>query len=139
MRLSKFIVAPCAFACAALATADELNDSAGLDPTFGNAGKVIIAASTENPAASNITIADVAAQADGKIVIADGDDQNDIFVMRLNADGSLDTTFRDGGFARFCCGVADAIALRPDGRILMAFHETTNGALFVLQLLASGA
>jgi len=139
MRSTPYTFVLSALLFTACAAADEVDDAAALDPTFGNAGKVIISAAAENAAASSATVVEVAAQADGKIVLAGNDDQNDIFVARLNTDGSLDSSFRDGGFARYCCGIADAIALRPDGRILMAYHSPANGALFVLQLLANGA
>ena len=139
MRSTMHTLVLSALMFAAGAAADEVDDPATLDPTFGSAGKVIIPAASENAAASSATVVDVAAQADGKIVLAGYDDQNDIFVARLNIDGSLDSSFRDGGFARYCCGIADDIALRADGRILMAYHSPANGALFVLQLLANGA
>ncbi len=75
----------------------------------------------------------VALQSDGKIVIA-GDDStgvNSAFtVVRLNTDGSLDTTFSGDGIASTMIGSlydhAFAVAIQPDGKIVVA-GESFNG------------
>jgi uncharacterized delta-60 repeat protein len=83
----------------------------------------------------------VAVQPDGKIVVAGSAlmlvaggtsrvSQNDFGLVRLNADGSLDPGFGDGGkvITDFGYGVdvAYALALEPDGRIVVA-GTATNG------------
>jgi uncharacterized delta-60 repeat protein len=92
-----------------------------LDPTFGSGGVVQLA-----PFAHTVGLA-VAVQPDGKIVTAgrgfDTTGPNVIAVWRLTETGSLDPTFDTDGVA----GINDtsedsvnAIALAPDGKILLA-------------------
>ena len=82
----------------------------------------------------------VALQPDGKIVAAGGTSKGqDALVARLNADGSPDTTFApDGIFATSRGGLeeANALALQPDGRILLGGNDSTSdGNALVLRLL----
>lgn len=72
----------------AMAGVAKLDPEGDLDPSFGNGGKVVLNL-------GDLTIEDLAVQADGKIVIAGGDES--FAIGRLNADGSLDTTFGSGG------------------------------------------
>ena len=71
----------------------------------------------------------MAAQPDGKIVIGgdfteyDGVPRNRI--ARLNADGSLDTTFNPGAGAN---GIVRSVAVQPDGNILIAGDFTSYDA-----------
>ena len=66
-------------------------------------------------------------QADGKIVVvgstSDGD-ESDTAVVRINADGSFDTTFGTGGKAILSLGPTSdsgrAVAIDADGRIVVA-------------------
>ena len=88
-----------------------------LDTTFGTAGKV-----TLNLGATDVLNA-VAVQADGKIVVAgaSGDDGGDFLIARLNTDGSLDTTFGQGGVRYIDFGgndVATGVLLQSDGKIV---------------------
>jgi uncharacterized delta-60 repeat protein len=94
-----------------------------LDPTFGSGGKVV------GDFGGTDSAQDVALQPDGKIVIAGkiGDTSGavDFGVARYNADGSLDTTFGGGtgGVTTDFDGQNDearALALQPDGKILVA-------------------
>jgi uncharacterized delta-60 repeat protein len=124
--------------------ADSPSDSGALDATFGSGGKVTIPASAELDAMSSITATDIAAQPDGKLVILGHDDRDITFIVRLNVDGSIDTTFagiQDGlpaGFFGYCCGTPDGVVVRPDGRIVFAYHNAVGSAIFVAQLLANG-
>ncbi|HMA35031.1 MAG TPA: delta-60 repeat domain-containing protein, partial [Chloroflexia bacterium] len=96
-----------------------------LDPTFGVAGKV----TTAFVVRTNGRAAAVAAQADGKLVVA-GSSQPadpaaaDFVVARCNPDGSPDPAFGDGGrvVTDFAQGPnhAQAVAIQPDGRIVVA-------------------
>jgi len=90
-----------------------------LDPSFGNAGKVV----TSFPGGLD-TAAGVAVQTDGKIVVA-GSSGTDFAITRYNTDGSLDATFGTGGrvhtdFNGGNGGLADAIVIQPDGKIVLA-------------------
>src|ERR1051325_637704 len=120
-------------------------NSGDLDTTFGTGGRVFVDFSLESTANA------VALQPDGKIIVA-GDEGKDVrfnydettnfALARLNTDGSLDTTFGTGGrgfvvFPRE--STANAVALQPDGKIIVAgdegkdvrfnYDETTNFAL----------
>ena len=87
-----------------------------LDGTFGAGGKV-----------ANLPFSfqanRVAAQADGKIVVV-GTDGEDFVVIRLNADGSPDQGFGEGGRVTtdFLEGedTARSVAIQSDGRIVVA-------------------
>ncbi|MDX3539480.1 calcium-binding protein [Streptomyces sp. MB09-01] len=92
-----------------------------LDPTFGGGDGMV----TTDLGASEAA-ADVAVQPDGKIV-AVGGDTTDFFgnfaAVRYNADGSLDTTFGDGGkVSTDIAGgsdTANGVALQADGKIVV--------------------
>jgi uncharacterized delta-60 repeat protein len=92
-----------------------------LDPSFGSGGEV----TTSNGSASVANA--LALQADGKIVAAGMADSANALV-RYNTDGTLDTSFGDGGFAEG--GAADtvyALAVQADGRILAAGQAVSGG------------
>lgn len=67
-------------------------------------------------------------QTDGKIVVAGyfsaGAGNNDVALLRYNADGTLDTTFNDDGIATTAIGTrtdeAFSLALQNDGKIVVA-------------------
>jgi uncharacterized delta-60 repeat protein len=96
----------------------------------------------------------LAIQGDGKIVLAGSatpaSGNSDFAVARLNSDGSLDTSFGAGtgkvvvGFdlGASNADLANAVALRPDGRIVVAGSAQTgsNGTDFaLLQLNTDGS
>lgn len=103
----------------------RLNPTGGLDPAFGSNGRAVVPIGNGDSQANAVAI-----QPDGKIVAA-GYATNDIAVVRLNTDGTLDTTFDGDGIAitSFSTNndVANAIALQPDGRITVA-GWTINGS-----------
>lgn len=83
------------------------------DTTFGGTGRVLI---------DHYQIAvDVAIQPDGKIVVAGRNPDGDVYgeLVRLNSDGSLDTSFGTNGIVAplFTPSVA---AILPDGKLLIA-------------------
>lgn len=84
-----------------------------LDPSFGNAGKVIDD--------STYDLYDVAIQADGKIVTV-GTAGGSFLVARYNVDGSADATFGDNGRVVTSFGSdqsgGTAIAIQGDGKIV---------------------
>lgn len=101
-----------------------------LDPTFGPpSGKVLI--NTDGSVAANYDLdqaKSLAIQADGKIVAAGyttnpANISNQLFaVLRFNPDGSLDTSFGNGGLATTSFSTfedrAYAVALQLDGKIV---------------------
>ncbi len=93
-----------------------------LDPTFGADGKVVV----DFAGAADIARA-VAVQADGKIVVAGGTsvtgDAERFGLLRLNANGSLDSSFGTGGklttaFSGSGADRANALLIQPDGKIV---------------------
>ena len=102
-----------------------------LDPSFGTAGVRTIDWALENNQAHAILT-----QSDGKVVVAGQTDQggssaSDFFLMRLNPDGTSDTTFGNNGLVRtdFAGGEDDAIAIaiQSDGKIVAAGLATVGG------------
>ncbi|WP_349572708.1 M10 family metallopeptidase C-terminal domain-containing protein [Azotobacter salinestris] len=111
----------------------RLNADGSLDTGFGDAGKtrVDIAGSYDQANA-------LAVQPDGKILLA-GNGHNganyDFSVIRLNADGTLDTGFGNGGKARFDGGDHEfgyGLALQADGKILMVGQSATDAGVIRL-------
>jgi uncharacterized delta-60 repeat protein len=92
------------------------NTNGSLDTSFGGTGKIIIQI--------NVYANSVAIQADGKIVVT-GNGANDtgsgFAVVRLNPNGSLDTTFNGTGKVITPLeGGATAGAIQADGKIVVA-------------------
>lgn len=87
------------------------NPDGGLDPTFSDDGKVTLDAFALGLG--------VALQRDGKILLA-GDSGANFAVARLLADGSLDTSFAEDGWASYFIGTARDVVQLQDGRILAA-------------------
>ncbi len=107
------------------------NPNGSLDTSFETDGKVIPAFGSGNETAHAVAV-----QTDGKIVAA-GIANQDFALVRLNQDGTLDTSFDtdgkvttdfDSGFDQ-----AYAIALQPDGKIIATgraiIGSTTDFAL----------
>ena len=97
-----------------------------LDATFAGGGKIKIDASL-NPAADS-SVQAMLVLPDDKLLLAGnaGGAFNNVefLLMRLNADGTPDDTFGSNGIVRQPIGastdIANAIALQPDGRIVLA-------------------
>jgi len=96
-----------------------------LDPTFGTGGMV----TTDLNRSTDIANA-VAIQADGKLVVVgqtykNNDFSNEDFVVtRYNTDGTLDTTFGNGGRVRTdfpgLAAVPSSVVIQADGKIVVA-------------------
>jgi len=109
----------------------RLNTNGTLDSSFGSGGIV-------NAGFGDGVVFAVAIQPDGKIVAAAGGFLGGT-VGRFNSDGSLDTTFGNGGFASSKSldsgpGVGNGLALQSDGKILVTGagligRYTTDGQL----------
>jgi uncharacterized delta-60 repeat protein len=123
----------------------RLNANGSLDTSFDGDGKVII------PVGSFVDQGQVVAlQADGKILAA-GSSQTrsnfDFSVIRLNADGSLDSSFDGDGKAIIPVGAGDdsawAMTLQADGKILVAGRSNNNNGTYedfsVIRLNADGS
>jgi uncharacterized delta-60 repeat protein len=103
-----------------------------MDSSFGGLRSLDIAGGND----SGFT---VAMQSDGKAIVAGrtqsaGGTGNDFFVARFNIDGTLDNTFGVGGvvvtdFGSMSDG-AYAMAIQPDGKIVVAGESTRSGSSF---------
>src|SRR5438094_5788098 len=99
------------------------NPDGTLDETFGVGGKV----QTDFPDLAAVA-SSVVIQPDGKIVVAGGafplfTFAGDFKVVRYNSNGSLDTSFGDGGIVTTTFpegSYAFDVALQPDGKIIAA-------------------
>jgi uncharacterized delta-60 repeat protein len=109
-----------------------------LDVTFGQSGRVTTdfdsaLASCQAALMPCAAAHGIARQADGKLVavgtVREGG--SSIAVARYNPDGSPDTTFGSGGLVGVGgldeTDVANAVAIQPDGKILVAGSATFRG------------
>ena len=100
-------------------------EAGDLDTSFGVGGKVITDFSGSNDEATAVAL-----QPDGKIVVVGGSSISEIgglfALARYLPNGTLDTTF--GGDGRVTTdvggGIAHAVALQPDGKIVVAGSST---------------
>jgi uncharacterized delta-60 repeat protein len=125
----------------------RLLPNGALDTTFGTQGAV----SQTFASWQDGQIRGLAVQPDGKIVAAGSGSEtanptvDDVVLMRLAADGSLDTTFGSNGVASYA-GVeaqgADAygLVLQPDGKLLVTLSEPSFGSFgdAIVRFTASG-
>src|SRR3972149_6220011 len=107
--------------------------SGSLDTTFSGDGLTSTAIGAGSDQARGIAI-----QSDGRYVLAGWSDtgggNKDLALVRLNADGSLDTSFSGDGkqttpiAAGSLADQAYAVAIQPDGKIVVAgsAHNGTN-------------
>jgi len=98
----------------------KYNADGTLDTRFGEQGQVAFASEVLSDYRGDITV-----QADGKILLAGSNDSYDDFqLVRLNADGSFDTAFGDGGVLSLDAGAdydsARSVTVQADGKILIA-------------------
>lgn len=118
----------------AMMTVTRLNPNGSLDATFDGDGTATIDFGVTADLAGGAVL-----QPDGKIVVA-GSTQaaGDVAVGRLNANGSPDTTFGAAGKATVDFGAATfgfAVALQPNGRIVVAGQRTAGNDFAVARLL----
>jgi uncharacterized delta-60 repeat protein len=107
----------------------RFNSDGSVDPTFGNGGTVMTNINNDYDAAYALAL-----QADGKIVAAGKrgiqfnpteQRKGNVALARYNPDGSLDTTFGNGGkvvndFGQGLESYAIDVVIQPDGRIIIA-------------------
>lgn len=111
-----------------------------LDLAFGNGGKVFFA----NAKVAN----DIKLLSDGKIAVA-GMSNTGVFVARLNANGSLDTSFGTNGYYRFYANQPEShavnvdMALSDDGSIFLtgtiSIAGTNNTNFYIVKLTTDGS
>jgi uncharacterized delta-60 repeat protein len=102
-----------------------------LDPTFGRVGFTTTSITTGLDHAHGIV-----RQSDGKIVLAGNRNEESgsgITLIRYNPNGSLDTTFGTNGIIQGETGQANAVALQPDGKIVITGRiGTLQGTFFAV-------
>jgi uncharacterized delta-60 repeat protein len=113
----------------------RLRTDGALDPTFSGDGKMTVDFGGTKDAANSVVI-----QADGKILLGGfGGPNNDLLLTRLNADGTLDTTFApDGRVAIDFNGTetGGVIGLQPDGARVIGGTTSVNGDFAVARVAA---
>jgi uncharacterized delta-60 repeat protein len=115
----------------------RLNRDGSIDRRFGVRGRALVDL-------GGIEIASALALAsDGRIVIAGGTtEDDDVAVARLNRDGALDRSFGARGRRTVDAGgaeVANAVAVRPDGRIVVAGSTSVGRDMLVVRLGRDGS
>ncbi len=121
-------------------TLARYNSDGSLDTTFDSDGKVITSLGI-NDIAEDLTL-----QPDGKIIAAgsgkNSDGDQDFVLVRYNNDGSLDTTFGLNGRVLTDFGSKEhgrAVAVQPDGRILMTGAGNDRTTLALARYQSNGA
>lgn len=119
------------------------NADGTLDSLFADNGKAV-----EPIGNSDDVVRAIAVQADGKIVIAGYEfinSNSDIAVTRLNADGTLDTSFDADGKLTLAIGLlndeAFAVAIQPEDQKIVISGYTyinTNGEIAVVRFNPNG-
>lgn len=128
---------------AALTPAFAAFSDGSLDPAFSGDG--LVQTDFGNGLADQVLA--VAVQPDGKTVAAGHSvvsGRYQVALARYTVDGSLDATFGTGGRIRIDVGpdndVAHAVAVQPDGKIVIAGYTYTSGFEFlVMRFTAAGA
>jgi uncharacterized delta-60 repeat protein len=107
----------------------RMEPDGSLDPTFGDGGKVIM---TEF---DQFTATGLALQPDGAILSGGsyvGPFSNEFGVVRHRSDGTLDTTFGEGGIAHLVLnGLSEEpedLAVQPNGLIVQAGSSPDDGS-----------
>jgi uncharacterized delta-60 repeat protein len=106
----------------------RLNEDGSVDSTF-------------NPGTGpNGTIVSIGLQADGKLLVGGkfttSSGTNGIAIARLNADGSVDSTFNDGTGAD---GTVVSIAVQTDGKVVVGGFEVGTSKGLIARLNADGS
>src|SRR5262249_41441344 len=124
----------------------RFNPDGSLDPTFDGDGQLVLHVGPEPDSAfvQGDTASAVAVQPDGKILVAGRLTRGAVVLVRLNADGSLDGTFGQGGLV-----TQDAlpplitnvefgdVLVQPDGKILLSTKASSGKP--VVRLNANGS
>lgn len=113
----------------------QYNGDGSTDTTFGTGGITVVDFGREDPLSASVL------QPDGKVVLAGSStlpydpDTRDFALARVNADGTIDSTFGTGGKVLTHIGFDDQlndVLLQPDGKIVAAGFAVVNGRNFAL-------
>lgn len=112
----------------------KLTATGQFDTTFGNDGTLVVDHLVDLYQYYNFTF-----QPDGKIIMVGRDNRYDGVILRLNADGSLDSSFGDNGQVPFVAveganatSVPNAITVQEDGKILVSGAASFEGGNFAV-------
>ncbi len=116
----------------------RLLPNGALDTSFGTGGVTTV------PIGSYAIANGIVLQPDGKLALGGAAtvSQNEAAIARLNADGTLDTSFGGGGTATVPLpSAAWGIGLQGDGKLVLAGQQTSSGtqAYMAARFTASGA
>jgi serine protease AprX len=113
------------------------NNTGAVDSTFGRSGVASVALK-----GCSGRVGSVIRQSDGKLIVTAeslGTYYKDFYVVRLNSNGTADTTFGASGIRAVNVGTTyewvDAIALQADGKVLLAGHQIGNQSTAVIARL----
>ncbi len=115
-----------------------------LDTAFNGTGEATV---SFNPPEAVATA--VAVQSDGKVVVAGTeslDGINSLALARFNTDGTLDTTFGSTTSGKVVLHIGpagtptqvNAVAIQPDGKILVAGSAESNSNFLIVRFLPNG-
>ncbi len=98
----------------------RLNSDGSLDSTFNSGGAGLASTTGQPEVNSMLVVSGDKIYVGGTFNTYNGTTRNGL--LRLNADGSLDTTFNNTGLLSLAFGVryAQALAVQPDGKLLVA-------------------
>jgi uncharacterized delta-60 repeat protein len=116
--------------------AARLNSNGSLDPSFGHGGIATV------PIGSYAIANAVVLEPNGQIALGGGAvvGQNEFAVARLNANGTLDTTFGTNGSTTFNQpGAGWGMVLQGDGKLVLGGQDGTNQAYMATRVLSDGA
>jgi uncharacterized delta-60 repeat protein len=123
----------------------RLNNDGTLDNTYGTAGKHIFSLNNQD---KTIGAYSVQLQNDNKIVVGglyyeDNNDTTSIFVLRINANGSLDNTFNTQGYLTYPIPSLDAepvsIYLLGNGKIAATYFDYDNSTTGIVMFNVDGS
>lgn len=126
---------------ALIAAARLLVSDGSLDPSFGTGG-----IASFNPPGINPSIECLVIQPDDEIVLAGNTTQTSPvegvpLAVRLNSDGSLDSSFGTGGFStpNVATNVIDAIGLQTNGQIILGGDDSNFLQFLLVRLNTDGS
>ncbi|HRI19717.1 MAG TPA: delta-60 repeat domain-containing protein [Panacibacter sp.] len=124
----------------------RFNNDGSVDNFFGESGKVLV---YESDGARASGVISLAIQADGKIMVCNlffnQRSEGDIGLIRLNTNGSIDSSFDEDGIVIKSIGkddIAGEMMLQPDGKILVTgkkgVKESEISPVYVIRYLSNG-
>lgn len=115
------------------------NTNGSLDTSFGNKGVVVTntGVASKSQGGGNEAAYDVAIQNDGKIVVAgwsqQGTGPSEFTAVRYSPNGALDTSFGGAGIVKSGTGLAAAVDIAPDDKVVVSgrLNDGAAGAAVV--------